>query len=79
MSRVSGYVVRAPNPLNPAKRVVLVGGWSTYGTVAAARWLVESGDGRSLGADVAVLVEASVLRDGHVCAPRLLRQENLGG
>lgn len=76
--RVCGYVVRAANPLAPAARVVLLGGWSTYGTVAAARWLAENGAARSLAADVAVLVEASVLRDGHVSAPRLLRRAALG-
>ncbi|MFI5690174.1 hypothetical protein [Streptomyces sp. NPDC051636] len=75
--RDCGYIVRAANPLNPKKRVVLIGGWSTYGTVAAARWLVEKGASRSLPADVAVLVEASVLRDGHVSTPRVLRQASL--
>lgn len=75
--RDCGYIVRAANPLNPDKRVVLIGGWSTYGTVAAARWLAESGASRSLPADVAVLVEASVLRDGHVSTPRVLRQASL--
>ncbi|WP_162637691.1 hypothetical protein [Streptomyces qinglanensis] len=77
ITRDCGYIVRAPNPLNPNKRVVLIGGWSTYGTVAAARWLAENGDSRSLPADVAVLVEASVLRDGHVSAPRVLRRTSL--
>lgn len=77
VERACGYVVRAPNPLNPARRVVLVGGWSTYGTVAAARWLAEQGAGRSLTADVAVLVEATVLPDSHVATPRLLRQSEL--
>ncbi|MEU5929735.1 hypothetical protein ABZ817_40490 [Streptomyces antimycoticus] len=75
--RDCGYVVRAPNPLNSSKRVVLIGGWSTYGTVAAARWLAENGAHRSLAADVAVLVEASVLRDGHVSTPRLVRKTDL--
>lgn len=75
--RDCGYVVRAANPFNPNKRVVLIGGWSTYGTVAAARWLAENGAGRALTADVAVLVEASVLPDGHVSTPRLLRRAPL--
>ncbi|MGW2936902.1 hypothetical protein ACWDA7_34775 [Streptomyces sp. NPDC001156] len=75
--RDCGYIVRAPSPLNPSKRVVLIGGWSTYGTVAAARWLAENGASRSLPSDVAVLVEASVLRDGHVSTPRLVRQAHL--
>lgn len=77
IARDCGYIVRAPNPLNPDKRVVLIGGWSTYGTVAAARWLAEEGDDRSLAANIAVLVEASVLRDGHVSAPHLLRRAEL--
>ncbi|EPH46899.1 hypothetical protein STRAU_0065 [Streptomyces aurantiacus JA 4570] len=75
--RDCGYIVRAPNPLNPNRRVVLIGGWSTFGTVAAARWLAENGASRSLAADVAVLVEASVLRDGHVSTPQVLRQADL--
>ena len=33
--------------------------------------------GRSLAADVAVLVGASVLRDKHVYTPRLIRRANL--
>ncbi|MFJ5798549.1 hypothetical protein [Streptomyces decoyicus] len=77
ISRDCGYIIRATNPLNPNKRVVLIGGWSTYGTVAAARWLTEDGAGRSLAADIAVLVEASVMRDGHVSTPRVLRQAAL--
>ncbi len=77
ITRDCGYVVRAPNPFDPSRRVVLIGGWSTYGTVAAARWLVENGADRSLAADVAVLVEASVLRDGHVSTPRVLHQAAL--
>ncbi|MET7937021.1 hypothetical protein [Streptomyces sp. NPDC005322] len=77
ITRDCGYVVRAPHPLTPNRRVVLIGGWSTYGTVAAARWLIEKGADRSLAADIAVLVEASVLRDGHVSAPHLLRQADL--
>ncbi len=75
--RDCGYVVRAPNPLNLSKRVVLIGGWSTYGTVAAARWLAENGASRSLAADVAVLVQASVLRDGHVSTPQVVRKTDL--
>ncbi|WP_262697652.1 MULTISPECIES: hypothetical protein [Streptomyces] len=75
--RDCGYIVRATNPLNPNKRVVLIGGWSTYGTVAAARWLAENGSRRSLSADAAVLVEASVLRDGHVSTPQALHQATL--
>ncbi|UNS98028.1 hypothetical protein MMF93_17290 [Streptomyces tubbatahanensis] len=77
VTRDCGYIVRASNPLNSNKRVVLIGGWSTYGTVAAARWLAENGASRSLTADVAVLVEASVLRDGHVPTPRVVRQTSL--
>ncbi|MGI5350409.1 hypothetical protein ACQEU8_19855 [Streptomyces sp. CA-250714] len=77
VTRDCGYVVRAPNPLNRSRRVVLIGGWSTYGTVAAARWLAEEGADHSLAADIAVLVEASVLRDGHVSAPHVLRQADL--
>ncbi|MGP3946838.1 hypothetical protein [Streptomyces sp. 6N106] len=77
VTRDCGYVVRAPHPLNPSRRVVLLGGWSTYGTVAAARWLTDKGADRSLTADVAVLVEASVLRDGHVSTPNVLRQASL--
>ncbi|WP_030712611.1 hypothetical protein [Streptomyces sp. NRRL F-2580] len=77
ITRDCGYIVRATNPLNPNKRIVLIGGWSTYGTVAAARWLTEDGADRSLAADIAVLVEASVMRDGHVSPPRVLRRAAL--
>ncbi|WP_328711063.1 hypothetical protein [Nocardia salmonicida] len=68
-----GYIVRTSNPLNPARRVVLIGGASTYGTIAASRWLAENGADRSLPADVAILVEASVVQGEHVSAPSLLR------
>ncbi|AJF64846.1 hypothetical protein SVTN_10795 [Streptomyces vietnamensis] len=67
-----GYIVRAPNPFAQDKRIVVVGGSHTFGTVAAARWLAENGDARNLPADVAVLVEAEVLQDGHVVRPRML-------
>jgi hypothetical protein len=68
-----GYIVRTSNPLNPARRVVLIGGASTYGTIAASRWLAENGAARSLPANVAILVEASVVQGGHVSAPSLVR------
>ncbi|MFJ3222909.1 hypothetical protein ACIPJS_06025 [Streptomyces sp. NPDC086783] len=75
--RACGYVVRAPNVHNPARRAVLVGGWSTYGTIAAPRRRAEHGAGRSVTADIAVLVEADVLPDGHVAPPRLLHKASL--
>ncbi|MFF5670928.1 hypothetical protein ACFY8S_12430 [Streptomyces hygroscopicus] len=78
ITRDCGVVIRAPHPLNPNRRIVLIAGLSTYGTVAAARWLIEKGSDRSLAADIAVLVEAAVLRDGHVSTPRLLREAALG-
>jgi len=73
ISRDLGLIIRAPNPFNPSSRVVLLIGWSTYGTLAAARWLVTEGSGRSLPADLVALVEARVLPDGHVSPPHLLR------
>jgi len=69
-----GYVVRAPNPFAPGRRVVIVAGSHTFGTVAAARWLVNHGGDRKLPADVAVLVESEVLNDGHVTAPKAIHQ-----
>jgi hypothetical protein len=72
-----GYVVRAPNPFAAGKRVVVVAGSHTYGTVAAARWLVGDGGARKLPADVAVLVEANVLVGGHVMPPNLLQRARL--
>jgi hypothetical protein len=73
-----GYVVRADSPFAPGKRVVVVAGSHTFGTVAAARWLAERGGERDVPADVAVLVEADVLSDGHVGVPRELRRVALG-
>lgn len=69
-----GYVVRAPNPFAPGRRVVIVAGSHTFGTVAAARWLAKHGGDRKLPADVAVLVESEVLNDGHVTAPKAIHQ-----
>ena len=69
-----GYVVRAPNPFAPSRRIVVIAGSHTYGVVAAARWLAESGAGRKVPADVAVLVEAEVLGDGHVAVPKVVHQ-----
>lgn len=69
-----GYVVRAPSPFAPGRRIVVVAGSHTFGTVAAARWLAERGGGRDVPADVAVLVEAPVSADGHVGVPRELRR-----
>ncbi|MFI8233815.1 hypothetical protein ACIGDI_33805 [Streptomyces sp. NPDC085900] len=73
VERDCGSIVRAANPLHPKTRIVLIGGWSTSNTVAAARRLTENGARRSLTADVAVLTEASVLRDGHVRTSRPAR------
>jgi hypothetical protein len=72
-----GYVVRARNPFAADRRVVLIAGSHTYGTVAAARWFVEHGSERDLPADVAVLVEADVHEDGHVTVPRDVRMKEL--
>ncbi|MFC9234891.1 hypothetical protein ACFTZK_00040 [Streptomyces decoyicus] len=77
ITRDCGYTGRATYPLNLNKRVVPIGGRSTYGTAAASRWLTEDGADRSLAADIAVLVEASVIRDGHVSTPRVLRRAAL--
>lgn len=73
-----GYVVRAPNPFAPGRRVVVIAGSHTFGTVAAARWLADHGGDRDVPADVAVLVEAEVLADGHVAFPKLIHQVALG-
>ena len=72
-----GFVVRAPNPFAPEKRIVMLAGSHTFGNVAAARWLAKNGDSRKLPANVAVLVEAEVMPDGHVMFPRLLAQQPL--
>ena len=73
-----GYIVRAPNPFDPERRVVVLAGSHTFGTVAAARWLLLEGAKRSVPADVAVLVEAEVLSDGHVAKPRLIHMSPVG-
>ncbi|MET9544553.1 hypothetical protein ABZY36_04440 [Streptomyces sp. NPDC006627] len=69
-----GYVVRAPNPFCPERRIVVIAGSHTFGTVAAARWMAEHGGDSAIPRDVAVLVEADVLDDGHVISPRMLEQ-----
>ncbi|MGA4856632.1 hypothetical protein ACPCAB_08190 [Streptomyces koyangensis] len=69
-----GYVVRAPNPFASERRVVVIAGAHTYGTIAAARWMVESGGAREIPADVAVLVEAMVLDGGHVTRPKVIHR-----
>ncbi|QMU69079.1 hypothetical protein [Streptacidiphilus sp. P02-A3a] len=72
-----GVIVRSVNPMAPGKRIVLLAGLRTYGTVAAARWLLSQGGARQLPADVAVLVEADVLPDQHVGVPRMIHQSRL--
>ncbi|WP_103501588.1 MULTISPECIES: hypothetical protein [Streptomyces] len=74
-----GYVVRAPSPFAPGRRLVIVAGSHTFGTVAAARWLAERGGDRDVPENVAVLVEAPVLRDGHVGVPKELHRVPLSG
>lgn len=72
-----GYIVRAPNPFAPGRRIVLLAGSHTFGTVAAARWLAEHGAGRGIPADVAVLVASEVHPDGYVTVPKLVHQAAL--
>lgn len=72
-----GYVVRAPSPFAPGRRLVVVAGSHTFGTVAAARWLAERGGGWDVPADVAVLVSADVHEDGHVGVPKELARVDL--
>ncbi|MFG3097539.1 hypothetical protein [Streptomyces sp. NPDC048202] len=72
-----GYVVRARNPFSAGRRIVILAGSHTFGTVAAARWLLENGARRDLPTNVAVLVEADVFEDGHVAPPRQLEAVEL--
>lgn len=67
-----GYVVRGPNPFAPDRRIVIVAGSHTFGTVAAARWLAECGGARDLPEDVAVLVTADVYHEDHVGVPTVV-------
>jgi hypothetical protein len=69
-----GYVIRSRHPLHPTRRIVIVGGSHTYGTASAARWLVEDGSSRRLPADIAVLIEADVVLNGHVSSPRVIHE-----
>jgi hypothetical protein len=69
-----GYVIRAASPFAPGRRLVVVAGSHTFGTVAAARWLAERGGARDVPADVAVLVTAEVHEDGHVGVPKELHR-----
>lgn len=71
-----GYVVRASHPMHPHRRVVIVAGSHTYGTIAAARWLADQGGSHRLPADVSTLVETEVVW-GHVGTPRVIRQETV--
>ncbi|MFF2652224.1 hypothetical protein [Streptomyces sp. NPDC058045] len=72
-----GYVVRTVNPFASDRRVVILGGSHTYGTIAAARWLRTHGGARRLPADVAVLVQADVLQGRHVGIPRIVQHKPL--
>jgi hypothetical protein len=76
-----GFVIRARNPFNPAKTVILISGAHTFGIVAAARFIAEDlrNPLRHLGErsvllkrEFAALLEARVA-DGHVLPPRLLQ------
>ncbi len=69
-----GYVVRSDNPFAPGRRIVVVAGSHTYGTVAAARWLAEAGGSKDIPANTAILVKADVLADGHVGRPTVVQQ-----
>lgn len=72
-----GYVVRAANPFNSKSRIVIMAGSHTYGTVAAARWLTNEGSSRKLPIDLAILVEADVIFEGHVATPRPIHLSSL--
>jgi hypothetical protein len=76
-----GLVVRAPNPYDSGRSVVLLSGASTFGTEAAARWYV----GRSDGARsplwkefaqstryFAALVQVDVSPSGHLSPPAIV-------
>lgn len=64
-----GFVVRARNPFNSHRRVVVIAGASTYGTAAAARYFVERCLWRQ--GDFFAVVSAPV-RQRHVTEPRLI-------
>lgn len=64
-----GLVIRTANPFSPRHRMVVLSGSHTYGTIAAARFLVESREARQPGDLVAVV--RSRVRDRHVLSPEV--------
>lgn len=65
-----GLVVRTGNPYSPGHSMVILSGSHTYGTVAAARFLIESRLARR-GGDLVAVVEARVER-GHALTPKIV-------
>lgn len=74
-----GLLVRARNPYSPAHRVILIAGVHTYGTVAAAEYLVSRKARRRFRErDFAAVVKTKV-RDGHSSDPMVLEELETSG
>jgi hypothetical protein len=71
VTRDYGFAIHTENPFARGRTVVVVAGSHTYGTIAAARHLVEEYSRVKWWRldDFAFLVEARV-EDDHVCPPR---------
>ena len=65
-----GLVIRTSNPFSPKHRIIILSGSHTYGTVAAARFLVESPEARRSG-DLVVVVRSRI-RSGHALTPEVV-------
>ena len=65
-----GLVIRTANPFSTKHRLIILSGSHTYGTVAAARFLVESPEARRAG-ELAVVVRSRV-QSGHALRPEVV-------
>lgn len=66
-----GLIVRAQNPFRKSRRLIILSGSHTYGTVGAARFIVENKSMMQNANEVAVIVETRVER-GHALRPQLV-------
>lgn len=64
-----GLIVRAQNPFRKSRRLIILSGSHTYGTVGAARFIVEDKSMIKNANEVAVIVETRVER-GHALRPQ---------
>ena len=70
-----GLIVRTQNPFRTGRRLIIISGSHTYGTVGAARFIVEDKSMMRSTDDIAIVVKTRVER-GHALSPQLVWRSN---